>query len=603
MRRSLGIYGKATYPEGLAVRIQVEPILLNIDSAVGASLIMLSSLAGGFMKKLGQRMSGATAEQNDVLLDQKLSKIRNRSEGVHATTCGVNKKKVLFEDDLRKVGRIDMKHSPRRLSNAKSSNANIPCIKSTAKHSNLKLSSAELLDRDYFQLSSSESSDETGDLSIANDNDSDIDEETATQLFWQNEKGWIEGSTTEFTTSEALANLAQSIDASLSVEVELVQIQLWQSAEQHNRLCFAVSIEDIKLSGGLTATHQFKPWGVNCKLNNEKYMKGDSREEQPPWWTKLNEPGDVFGSNFSNLSFASYSFSNLDDSPFKVKPPAPHQLFDVIRRLVVQLLNSNSPSTGDEDNDGSQLLGDVRRVLWRVRHAPPWVLGKGSARFNATFLNRSEELRESFIEPVDLQFVCAQPRVMSPLQISCNTSWMNAQVNVALLDIFLVFGCGIIQRMDTFWDALCLKQVEEMLAARETAKQENVSHQDNRCVSLEFPKRNKNGIGKTSPQWCYELNENRRNQTPWANEIQSVREVRSFAWEVRNLSTAMIRERTNDRFDCLRALVSTLKIGLLRDNVGPSERYLSPSANFLGMSKLALLYDDHYIIQIDDEWY
>lgn len=87
---------------------------------------------------------------------------------------------------------------------------------------------------------------------------------------------------------------------------------------------------------------------------------------------------------------------------------------------------------------------------------------------------------------------------------------------------------------------------------------------------------------------CYEARTKDYMQNQLAEE--------TFSWETSILPTVEFKERTLDRFDVFRALILTLKIGLLRDNISSSQRYLSPSGNLPGIHHLEMTVLDNSVI-------
>lgn len=375
IRRLIGIYAaEPEHLEKLVLKVAVNPINLNLDSHCSSSLILLSSIATSFGSCISSSFKEALIEQNENQIF--LREVASSATAATGNRAATNTVSGGSTDRILSPG--DLKHA-------------------TMNHQSLQDESE--VEDEAFQDSNR----------TPNKRDSravDL-ESTALKLLEPPNEKWIGVNAEGPSATKAIQNLIESINASINLEVELIQIQLWQTARVGDKICcFTFCVEDVRLKGGLTAIHHM---GNYCWiLSSQKLQQHNSPSliSNPLWWAKFNELDDVFkGSRFSNSSFTSYSFSHLDNSPFKVIKQQ-HLLGKTISQLLsIFKRRSKHHNVGTFDEDESLFFGDIRKVLWRLRPPVPWMVLQGEVKFHASFLNRLEKIKETLIETVEVRFV------------------------------------------------------------------------------------------------------------------------------------------------------------------------------------------------------
>lgn len=70
IHRSWGLLAKSTHPEGFEFKVQIDPVILNVDLSKGASLIVFSTIAKKFKETLTDRIWNTSIEKSNIVLEK-----------------------------------------------------------------------------------------------------------------------------------------------------------------------------------------------------------------------------------------------------------------------------------------------------------------------------------------------------------------------------------------------------------------------------------------------------------------------------------------------------------------------------------------------------
>ncbi|KAL8455475.1 hypothetical protein Emag_000604 [Eimeria magna] len=99
--------------------------------------------------------------------------------------------------------------------------------------------------------------------------------------------------------------------------------------------------------------------------------------------------------------------------------------------------NRGAPNSSEETTAGRRL----RRV---VLASEPWVTADAAFMFSLEHLNRLEGTSDATVEPWRVEVVGSKAALSLPTLLDVRASWLNLNVNVALVDALLVYGYALI---------------------------------------------------------------------------------------------------------------------------------------------------------------
>lgn len=272
-------------------------------------------------------------------------------------------------------------------------------------------------------------------------------------------------------TETFLLNFARTFSMQLTISLDLLRIGFWDTFNTQKRCCLSIDVEQLALTTFLVPQR--------CQFPGIEDF----------WWHAFNSPRAVF--------YCSY-LSKLVDEPFD--PAALENPFARHRRTAKSLLKrilqsrfwssrrcdgSTTPTTSRDgfarktanDNSDTKLIStkqdlsegknlmSPRQQQAAYRNLPaenvswqkavflddplndednPWVSINGQFLMSVDYMNRTEKATYTAIEPWSVDISATKQSTETPASVLVNGSWLNVNVNVALIDAILVYAFSLI---------------------------------------------------------------------------------------------------------------------------------------------------------------